>query len=90
MSLTSYALDWDDRREIWYLLDKLPKPERIAFLRWCCKQTCPDLQGQFGVQVTASSGETNECYFDLLHLEAVYQANLEQLVLELVRRVRRR
>ena len=33
------ALDTlDDRREVWWLLHKLPPGDRYRFLAWCCRQ----------------------------------------------------
>lgn len=85
--MKAVALQLDDRREIWKLLDRLTPASRVDFLKWCCRRVIA--QGSpLGVQVTTHSGTTNETYYDLCCLEYQYRLNLMVACDELVRRVR--
>jgi hypothetical protein len=83
----------EDRREIWYLLHRLPPPKRVAFLQWACRQVPQNGKGHLPVPSVwkmratveqamrcdkADSVLTNEIYCDLLSLGANF--NLDLLV----------
>jgi hypothetical protein len=91
MQLNPSTLELDDRREIWMALKwlgRLNPFQRIAFLRWCCKQVRgPD--GIAEVRITSHSGTVVETYNDLLMLCFVHHLNLDVAVAKLIELVRR-
>lgn len=95
----------DDRREVCTLLAKLSPAERIAWLRWCCKQAT--LGGKRGMHPKiqrktleladqarrsddADQRLTLDLYFDLWALSAQWKFEVATAVTELERRVRRK
>lgn len=72
----------DDRREVHYLLTKLPPADRVAFVSWACRQA-PQGPGRLPAPVQWGMGEkverarrcdredlklSNECYCSLVSL----------------------
>lgn len=79
----------DDRREIHYLLGKLPPAARVAYLRWACQQChFPSSTTHPGVPPD-HSGHHLETFFDLTTLFWQYHLDADLAVRELERRVRR-
>lgn len=95
----------DDRREVCALLAKLSPAERIAWLRWCCKQAT--LGGKRGMHPKiqrktleladqarhsddADQRLTLDLYFDLWALSAQWKFQVASAVTELERRVRQK
>lgn len=79
----------DDRREMHALIERLPPPRRLAYLRWCCAQT-----GQIGYHQAKvdpwHSARSMEVYFDVWALHTQYGLNLDKALEKLVEIVRGR
>lgn len=86
MSETLQSLDRDDRKELYYLLDKLNKHQRIVFLQGQCRK---NVKAGIGATVTQSTGETKEVWGDLLGLAGVYGADMKKVLVDLSDFVRR-
>lgn len=95
--------DLDSRREVCTLLGKLSPAERIAWLRWCCKQATLNKRSSLHPKVQqktlnladqarkddgADMRLTLDLYFDLWALSAQWRFSLEDAMRELERRVR--
>jgi len=53
--------EFDERREIWRLLQKATPPQRIKWLQWCCEQVSrPCVK----TTVQQSSGTATEVWWD--------------------------
>jgi hypothetical protein len=74
----------DDRKEIIYLLEKLPPWKRIAWLKGCCAQAViPNSKVRPRV-AARTAGEVTEIYLDFWVLSAQYQLDVDASVLRLV------
>lgn len=91
----------DDRRELFWLLGKLPPRERVRFVGWCCSQIAsptrptPSLRNWPAVKA-AERGEagaddrlTTTLYTDVLVLSSQWGLDLSRAAVELERWVRR-
>jgi len=85
----SEALLWtfDERREIWKLLNRLDKRDRISFLKAMCQKVSKPGMQTF---VEQQSGETNDIYWDLMRLCCEWDITLTEIGEYLVRVVRSR
>lgn len=82
--MDAVSLDYGDRKEIWYMLDKLGTAQRrIAFVRWCCSKCRVPME----IKVTTHTGTANEAYQDLLNMEHQFGLDLNMALRELNRRI---
>lgn len=93
----------DDRKEVFYLLGKLPPSERIRWLEWaCCRSVLPgskvrpfvarrtrQLAEQARWDSAADARLTMEVYYDLWHLDVSFTVDFAQLLRQLEQQVRR-
>lgn len=86
MSAAALSFDRDERKELYLLLGRLDRRERLQFLAWCCQQ----VKGPLGVQVTSSSGETKDVWGDLVSLAGVYGFSLRTALEKLADVIRRK
>lgn len=79
-------LEFDDRRELYRLIDRLEKRDRIAFLNWACKQVSkPDME----TRVTSQSGETEEVFWDAMNLSFTWGLPIAVMGERLIRMCRK-
>lgn len=84
---TGVMPQFDERREIFRLLSKLPSGRRIDWLKWCCEQvSAPSAK----TTVTKSDGSTNEVYWDAMSLFWGSHLSMERAGTKLVEMVRGR
>ena len=57
--------EFDDRREVWRLLHRATKRQRVKWLRWCCQQISTDFVKK---DVIESSGEVGEVWAEAMSL----------------------
>lgn len=68
----------DDRKEIAYLLEKIPPTLRVRWLRWCCtKCTLPNSAVRPCVPPYSTGENAMECYFDFWSLVNQYRLKPE-------------
>jgi hypothetical protein len=77
-------LDWDERREVYRLIDRLDKRDRIGFLKWACARVSKPGATTF---VEKTSGETQEVFWDALTLAFSYGLSLTEMGEYLIRMV---
>lgn len=69
-------LGFDERRELYRLIDRLNKRDRIAFLHWACKQVSKPGMETF---VEKQSGETEEVFWDAMNLAFTWGLSIEKM-----------
>lgn len=86
--MKAVELELDDRREVWKILQRFSPPQRVDFLRWCCRQVNgPDKVSK--VYVTSHTGTVDEAYRDLMHLEIAFHLDLRKALNHLEKIARR-
>jgi hypothetical protein len=75
--MNALALEFDDRRQVYNMLDKLHPARRIRFVNWCAGQ-CPK---KLPVEANmVSMGSTSETYAHLMLLEVQYGLKLKPVL----------
>jgi hypothetical protein len=76
----------DDRYQIFFALQFLTVPQRVAFLQWACDRVNATEAPLGKVVITSASGEVAEAYFDLCLLISQRGLDLNVTLRELERR----
>jgi hypothetical protein len=78
----------DARRDLWRLLGNLAPADRLAWLRWCCREASA---GQpYPVEVAASDGTVSAVYRDAVTILGQGRLTLDRAGACLVRLVKNR
>ena len=80
-------LDRDERKELYILLGRLDKRQRLKFLNWACSRVS---RGHLHTKVTSSSGESLDVWGDLINLAGVHGLDLREATNKLAEIVRRK
>jgi hypothetical protein len=79
-----------DRREIYFMLERLPPWKRLQWLRWCTRQIhMPEAPNARPIVAARSTGIAMEVYHDCWHLAAAYSLDLDLAFAKLTQMVRR-
>lgn len=81
--------DLDTRREAEYLIQKLTKDERVAYLQWCCTE-CERLTNMPTRVAGNTLGEVREIWLDVCQLVVHHGLPLASALVELERRASQR
>ncbi len=65
MPAPAFAMDLEERKTVWRLLDRLDETQRVAWLLWCCSQVSTKNRKTI---ITHTSGTTTDVYHDWLSL----------------------
>lgn len=79
-------LEFDDRREVWRLLARLDRRERLEFLIWACRKVS---KPGYETRVTESSGDVEDVFADVQLLAYQFGIGLTEMGEYLVKMVRR-
>lgn len=84
----------DDRREIFYLLQKLTANERIWFLEWCRDKANASTRMAHNppwvfVVISSTTGHVAETYWDLMAMIVQFGLNLDVVLSGLERAVKK-
>lgn len=74
----SQKTDWGDRRELYFLMKRMDKRERVWFLRWACSKVNKE-GSAVETRVTESSGELNEVWWDIMNLVYSFGVSIEEM-----------
>jgi hypothetical protein len=85
--LDVFRLEKDERREVFQMISRLPRRERVRFLAWACRAAT--LPGGHAAAIEKTSGEARDVYGDLMMLWAAHNLSVRLTWDELVRRCRR-
>ena len=88
--MSAHILQYDDtgsRKEMWMLLDRLTKRQRIAFVQWCGDQIVSNMV-RIKVQVKNGIYTTNEAYEDIAAMHINWSLDLNATMAKLTEIVR--